>query len=136
LNYEIPNFNLNISFKLENNLPLIMVNKIHIMQVILNLARNSIEALQHAAIAKPKLMIHTSALENVVVVDVIDNGPGIPFEYMDKILTSHFTTKPLGTGLGLAICLNILEAHGGSLVVERKRKNGACFTFKLPYNKA
>lgn len=133
LQYELLNFNLNIDLKLMNNLPVILTNKVHLMQVILNLARNSIEALKKASVENPELIIETSRSSTHIIVHMRDNGPGIPSSFHDKVLNAYFTTKRKGTGIGLGICRTLIEQHQGQLSVQQPEK-GAWFTFTLAIN--
>jgi two-component system sensor kinase FixL len=132
LKYELQDFKFKISLKLMDKPLEIMTNKIHIMQVILNLTRNSIEAMQQVSDRKPELLIESCLHKEHIVVHVVDNGPGIPVKFQDSILNAYFTTKPQGTGIGLGICRSLIEAHGGQLNVRHPEKNGAWFTFTLP----
>lgn len=132
LKYEHPNYKLKISLNLKKDLPAITINKIHIMQVILNLARNSVEALQSVSEHQPELIIETNVNDRYIEVHVIDNGPGIPVEYQGHILNSYFSTKSHGTGIGLGVCRSLIEIHGGNLSVQYNTQQGAWFTFTLP----
>ena len=136
LYYEVINFKLNIKLNLMDNLPPVMTNKTHIMQIILNLARNSIEALQSSGEKKPELIIETHLDKDNIYVDIKDNGPGIPKEFRNLILNTNFTTKRKGTGIGLEICRTLIEEHGGKLSVQQPETKGAWFTFNLPINLA
>ena len=132
LKYELQDVKFKISLDLMENPPEIMTNRIHIMQIILNLARNSMEAMRSVSEAKPELLIETRELNGHIAVHVIDNGPGIPVEFKDSILNTYFTTKAQGTGIGLGVCRSLIEAHGGKLSVHQHTKKGAWFTFTLP----
>jgi len=132
LYYELIDFKLTITLHLMDTLPTILCNKIHVMEIILNLARNSIEALQSTQSLDPVLLIETCVFDSHVVVHVIDNGPGIPLEFQDLILNTYFTTKPTGTGLGLGVCRSLVEAHKGKLRHHKEKTNGAWFSFTLP----
>jgi two-component system sensor kinase FixL len=134
LEYELLEFKLKVTLNLVSDLPLIMTNKTHMMQVILNLARNSIEAFDSVVEENPELMISTERTEHHVHVHVRDNGPGIPKEIKNNILNTFFTTKPHGTGLGLGICRTLIEGHGGTLFLQEHEGGGASFTFSLPIN--
>ena len=72
----------------------------------------------------------------MLIVKVIDNGPGISDEIIKKVFDPFFTTKPVnkGTGLGLSISYSIIENHKGSLTVKSKQSHGTTFTIKLPLN--
>ena len=72
--------------------------------------------------------------EHVVVIRVVDNGPGIPPQDLDNIFDPFFTTKELGkgTGLGLSICARLVEGMGGQIQASNEPEGGACFTIRLP----
>jgi signal transduction histidine kinase len=65
-------------------------------------------------------------------VDVMDDGPGVPPEVMDRIFSPFFTTKPQGSGLGLAIVRKIVDAHDGRIDVSQRRGGGTQFRVTLP----
>lgn len=132
LKHELSNYKLKITLDLMNRPPKILANKMNIMQIILNLSRNSIEALKSISIMKPKLIFKTRSLENTIIVHVIDNGPGISPDFQTKIFHKYFTTKPQGAGLGLGICHSLIEELGGQIKVHNKKTNGAWFSFTLP----
>jgi PAS domain S-box-containing protein len=96
-------------------------------QVILNLAKNGLEAMD----AGGKLLIRTYADGLEAVIDVIDEGPGIPDDVLERIGTPFFTTKDHGTGLGLALCYSIIERHQGSIGVT-SGPLGTMFSVRLP----
>ncbi len=81
----------------------------------------------------PKLTVRTKSENGQILIEVQDNGPGIPDEIKDKILQPFFTTKKgtQGTGLGLSISNDIIKAHGGSLDIESGAK-GSIFKIFLP----
>jgi signal transduction histidine kinase len=113
-------------------LPLIIVNREEIQQVILNLILNAEHASRVAA--KPRtLHVRTGATENTVFVEIADEGPGVPREAAARIFEPFFTTKFVGegTGLGLSVSLGIAEAHGGTLT-HVPSERGARFALTLP----
>ncbi|KTD56470.1 sensor histidine kinase [Legionella shakespearei] len=128
------NAQLTIKLDLMDNPPTIMTNKIHIMQVVLNLARNSIEALNNASEKRPEITIRTTCSQGFIQVHVRDNGPGIPPKLGKKIWNNYFTTKPNGTGIGLGICCTLIEEHGGELSLHGDNNTGTWFMFTLPIN--
>jgi signal transduction histidine kinase len=69
-----------------------------------------------------------------VVLEITDNGPGIPAEIRDRIFEPFFTTKKTGTGLGLSIAYGILEQHGGTLQVQSPTGGGTTILITLPAN--
>ncbi|KTC68862.1 signal transduction histidine kinase [Legionella birminghamensis] len=125
---------LQVKLQLEDNLPLLLVDRIKIMQVILNLGRNSIEAIDGSKSIKPVITVSTQKEEDKLKIHFRDNGPGIPEEIRGKILSSYFTTKTQGAGLGLSICRSLVKAHGGSLLIN-DTNDGAWFTVSLPIRK-
>jgi two-component system sensor kinase FixL len=131
LDYELTYSKLKINLKLAEGLSHLCIDRIQVMQVILNLAKNSVEAMQDTT-DSPELTIQTINKNEYIEIHFRDNGPGISPEYKDKILHSYFTTKPQGTGLGLTICRNLIEAHGGKLYVQSHNDVGAWFIFTLP----
>ncbi|KTD66981.1 two component sensor kinase [Legionella steelei] len=133
LDSELAHSKLKINLKLEADLPKLTIDRIQMMQIITNLTRNSIEAMQENTIPTPELTIQTINKEDErIEIHFRDNGPGIIPEYQDKILSSYFTTKAQGTGLGLTICRNLIEAHGGKLYIQNHNEVGAWFIFTLP----
>ncbi len=70
--------------------------------------------------------------DEVVIIEFIDTGPGIPKEYMDRIFDPFFTTKSQGTGLGLSVSYGIIEAHKGGLYVKSSIGEGSTFVVRLP----
>lgn len=115
-------------------LPLIMGNAIQIEQVILNLARNAVEAMHEVTLDQRHLGIRAFADERGVVnLEIRDGGPGLPREMFNQIYEPFFTTKANGMGMGLPICRSIVEAHGGSLLALCNEPNpGLTFRFDLP----
>lgn len=116
----------------------VLVQRTQIEQVILNLARNAIEAM--AEVPGPhrlRLLAHPSEAEragqpnNEVIVRVEDNGPGIAETIQGRLFEPFATTKERGLGLGLSISAGIVETHGGNLLLS-ETDAGACFEFSLP----
>jgi signal transduction histidine kinase len=101
-----------------------------LQQALIALATNALDALVFSGI----LTIDAKNDGKKVVVEVIDNGVGIPPENLPKIFEPFFTTKEIGkgTGLGLAVCYGILTEHGGSLDVQSTVGVGTTFTITLP----
>lgn len=104
----------------------------HIQQVVMNLIQNAFDSLEGRADARINLDVRVE--RKSAVVDVIDNGPGVPESLRTAIFDPFFTTKAVGrgTGLGLSISLKIAEEHGGSLMLS-EAPSGACFRLTLPY---
>ncbi|MDX1796510.1 MAG: PhnD/SsuA/transferrin family substrate-binding protein [Hydrogenovibrio sp.] len=105
---------------------------VQIEQVILNLARNAIEAtLLQAATAK-EVVVSLKSIDDQVEISVSDNGPGIDDNELEHIFDAFHSTKTDGMGLGLAICRSIIETHNSRLDA-RNTDKGAEFLFRLPH---
>ena len=102
-------------------------NRIQLLQVLLNLIVNAIDAM--AAQDEPRILaIHFEAQEgDRVMVSVEDSGPGVALQESDRLFNPLFTTKPDGMGMGLSICRSIVEAHDGRLWFTPNQPRGAIF---------
>jgi signal transduction histidine kinase len=130
---EAENNGVAITLELERALPRARCDAIMIEQVVLNLAKNAIEAMQEVAMPSRRLVFRTSLGTNDTVhVVVSDSGPGVPENFEEKLLAPFYTTKALGMGLGLHICRSIIEAHAGRLWATRNPEGGARLVFSLP----
>lgn len=103
-------------------------------RVLLNLVTNAIHALRDSG-KGDRILLKGYKENDRVVIEVSDNGPGIPEDVIQKIFEPFFTTKRFGkgTGLGLSICYNIVKAHGGDITVKSKEGEGTTFVIELPY---
>ncbi|MDI1278675.1 ATP-binding protein [Methylobacter sp.] len=131
---ELKQNDIKLKFELENNLPPVYVDHIQIELVIINLIRNSVEALQNLSAKQQRQLTVNSrlALNNGVRVEVKDNGPGLDQDQRQKILTPFYTTKADGMGMGLSISRSLIEAHNGTLYCNSRPGKGATFYFTLP----
>ncbi|MBU3672064.1 MAG: PAS domain S-box protein [Sinobacteraceae bacterium] len=115
------------------SLPIALLDKIQIQQVVLNLLRNSIEALAERPVAEREIRVATSHDGHETLrIEVSDSGPGVPAELINRIFDPFCTTKATGTGLGLAISRSIAEAHRGKLLYRARAEGGACFLLEVP----
>jgi signal transduction histidine kinase len=113
-------------------LPLVDGHRGQLREVIFNLVRNAIEAMDstdHDRVLRVTTKVRD---HNAIVVGIEDTGPGVDSQKLDGIFGAFFTTKSQGMGLGLAICRMIVEQHGGELTASSDGKNGALFQFVLP----
>lgn len=126
---------IQILLDLQPDLPLMEVDADQLGQVFMNLMVNAQQALKPQR-KRGELMIRTylDVEGSRVVVEVSDNGPGIPPEAMGRIFEPFFTTKEvgMGTGIGLAFADRIVSSHGGQLTVASSPEGGATFRVKLP----
>lgn len=107
----------------------VMGDQAQLKQVLINLIRNAIEAVE----ANGQVNVIAKEKNGTLALEVQDNGAGIPQEVLIKIGTPFYTTKPNGTGLGLSVCYNIIQNHNGKLEVTSKIGEGTIFTVLLPY---
>ncbi len=122
-----------VQLRLAAEIPMVMADSIEIQQVVLNLVRNALEAMNESQDGERVLTIQTSsAASGAVEVAVSDTGPGTSAETMDRLFEPFHTTKPEGLGLGLTISQSIIEAHGGRLTATANPDRGMTLRFTLP----
>nr|WP_162274310.1 ATP-binding protein [Paenibacillus crassostreae] len=117
-----------IVLDLDENVPELRLNAKEIKQLILNLARNGMEAMDD----KGQLTLQTKMSLNSVDLIIKDSGSGISQNEIDQLFVPFFTTKEQGTGLGLVLCLSIVERHKGKITVDSKVGGGTMFTVGFP----
>ena len=133
---EIDRRNITVRAELARNLPLVMADVLQVEQVLINLVRNSIEAINGTTGARGSIVIEAIRDQaGLVEVRVQDNGPGFEKDQIDAAPVPFATTKPDGLGVGLALSRSIIEAHGGRLWVG-KQSQGAVVHFTLPTTEA
>jgi len=137
--YEQRTINIEVLSALASGLPAVFADAHQIQQVLLNLVINAEQAML-AANGRGSLVIRTwhDVEHEAVVLQVSDDGPGIPPEVKSKIFDPFFTTKETGkgTGLGLTVAYAIVQEHGGSIRVDSSPDGGASFTVDLPVSTA
>lgn len=131
--------NVDIQLDLDEELPKIKLNAEDFSRVILNLVKNAFDAMRDKIATegngyKAKVEIRTKDLGDKVLIEVKDNGPGVPDQIKDKLLMPFFTTKKgtEGTGLGLSITHDIIKSHEGTLDIESKVGEFTLFRILLP----
>ena len=118
-------------FEFDRRAESVLVDKVQIQQVLLNLIRNSIDAM--SASNRRELLISSSlAPEDMIKIEVSDTGAGLSPEVAAQLFQPFFTTKPQGMGVGLSICKTIVESHGGQIGCRPNPNGGAIFHFTLP----
>ena len=120
-----------LNFELSGALPTVLIDATQVQQVVVNLVRNSLEALEATPDGKVTVTTEPDG-PDFVRVRIIDNGPGLAPEVAARLFQPFVTTKRNGTGIGLPICKTIVEGHGGRIAAVAADGGGACFTFTVP----
>jgi two-component system, NtrC family, sensor kinase len=125
---------ITVRTELTSQLPLVMGHRGQLHEVLLNLVRNAIEAMDAIKDGRRVLQARTERHDgrDEIVVAIEDSGPGIDPEKLDGMFDAFVSTKPQGMGLGLAICRMIIDRHGGQLSASSGKRRGAVFQFILP----
>ena len=119
-----------VAFNFDPRAGFVLVDKIQLQQVVLNLMRNAIEAMQETE--RRELTVATSQQPgDMVEIRVTDTGPGISADIVSQLFQPFITTKPNGMGVGLSISRTIVEAHGGKLWAEANPEGGTIFRMTL-----
>jgi PAS domain S-box-containing protein len=131
------NFNVDIESDLAPDLGLTIGQPQELQRVFLNLCSNGMyAATKHAAEGgeEPRILLRSRVDGETLIVEVEDNGGGVPEEIRDKIFQPFFTTKPTGegTGLGLSMSYDIVRQHGGELSLKSQTGRGTTFAVRLP----
>lgn len=121
-----------VVLQVPGDLPAVPCDRTMLEQVLLNLARNGMQAMDSIPMAQRELTLGAWANTQVVGFTVTDHGPGVPPEVADRLFTPFFTTKAEGMGLGLSLCRTVVEQHGGKLEFERSAAGATIFRFSLP----
>jgi two-component system sensor kinase FixL len=120
-----------ITTELADDLPPVVMDRIQLQQVMINLMRNALEALENSS--ERHIVIRTRRPSpDFVQVSVTDTGPGVPPEILPNLFIPFSTTKAKGLGMGLTICKAIVEAHNGRIWVTAPKEGGSEFAFRLP----
>ena len=118
---------------LDDSLPSVQADRVQIEQVLLNLMRNGLEAMED--VDQPELTVKTGLAadsSNDIEVQVIDQGRGCDPDMLSWLFEPFFTTKPDGLGLGISISRSIIALHSGSLSLRSNEDRGLTFYFTLP----
>jgi two-component system NtrC family sensor kinase len=123
--------NVSVTTDFEEGIPPIRVSQSELQQVFLNLINNSLDAMEKRG---GVISIRTRRHEDEIIVEVTDNGPGIPKANLSRIFDPFFTTKPVGkgTGLGLSICYGIINKMGGEIEVQSVVDVETTFRVRIP----
>ena len=129
---EIEAHHARVVLDLAKDLPCIIADPIAIEQVVMNLVRNALEAMDDAPHADRLVTITAVGQNDGVKIEVSDRGKGLCEEDLDRIFQPFFTTKPDGMGMGLAISESIVRSHGGRLWASTTQSQGSTFHVLLP----
>ncbi|MCF8107999.1 MAG: HAMP domain-containing protein, partial [Desulfohalobiaceae bacterium] len=131
LNNEMNLNNIRFVKDIRNHVPRVRQDRGGLQQVLLNLFLNAVQAMDKGG--ELKVAIGKTESPGEVRIDVMDNGPGIPSEYLDQVFDPFFTLKKEGegTGLGLSVSYNIIEKNGGRMEVRSRPGEGTCFSIFL-----
>ena len=115
--------------------PVVKLQRSKFVQVLINLFKNSIDAMQTNTNSEEKrITIRAWQSESHVNISVSDTGPGVSPDYVDKLFTQGFTSKKSTYGMGLHSCANYLKEMGGAIWLDRSMSAGACFVIQIPYD--
>ncbi|HEX3984922.1 MAG TPA: PAS domain S-box protein [Acidisoma sp.] len=119
-----------LSVDIAPNAQTAFIDRVQVQQVLLNLMRNAVEAME--ASSERSLTLRLRAVEDRVEIVVSDTGPGLSEAVLARLFQPFVTTKAEGLGVGLSICRTIVEAHGGHLTVTSEAGQGTTFLFSVP----
>jgi two-component system sensor kinase FixL len=130
---EAMHLDIGIEVRIDPGLPPVLADRVQIEQVVLNLLRNAMDAMEGADLIRRAIVVTARPKGKYAIdISVADSGPGVPDEITDTLFEPFVTTKPLGMGMGLSISRSIVESHGGRLRTARNVPGGAVFFFDLP----
>jgi two-component system sensor histidine kinase HydH len=119
---------IEIVTRLADDLPPVMADADQIIQALLNLVINALQAVEQ----KGRVELQAQRAGDAVVVEVRDTGAGVPLEKLGAIFEPYYTTKAEGCGIGLWIAQQIVTTHGGTIQAANRPEGGAVFTIRLP----
>lgn len=123
--------NIELLYKEKNQPVMIKANDAQIKQVLINLIKNSIEAISE----KGKIMIDFEMVQNEAILTIADNGAGMEPERLERIGELFYSTKEKGTGIGLAVCKKIIQRHNGEISFKSEKNKGTIVTIRIPLAK-
>lgn len=122
--------NVAVRYEMDPHLDRVLVDRVQIQQVIVNLVRNAMDAMQDHQ-GRRELFVSTSVRGDMAMVAVADTGPGIDPQAAERLFQPFVTTKASGMGVGLSISRTIVEAHGGRIWTEPNPGGGTIFRFTV-----
>lgn len=122
---------IKLRVSVEHGVPEVLVDRVQIQQVLINLMKNAVEAMESSPVRNLTITI-VHLPPSVVRVSVADTGPGLSENMTSKLFQPFVSTKTKGMGMGLNICRGIIESHGGRLWFDENTAGGAVFHFSIP----
>jgi two-component system sensor histidine kinase DctS len=138
VNLQARKLGIRVDHRIPDHLPRVLCDRTMVEQVLLNLARNAMQAMDEAGVARPTVLLQVRASRAAeggkrwLEFSVADCGRGIAEDVKAQLFTPFFTTKAEGMGLGLSLCRTVVEQHGGHLLFEPNKPQGTIFRFTLP----
>lgn len=126
---------VHVHYQVDPQLPEVLADKVLLEQVLLNLTRNAIDAMQGTVAERRQLQVHAQlsfTRTDHILIQIIDHGSGISDDIAAELFSPFFSTKAEGMGMGLNICRTAIEFHGGSLQHRANPEGGTIFEFSLP----
>ncbi len=120
---------IRVEKKISGPFPPLLMQRGHIMEILVNLLQNAREALGEIGTV---IVTAETTPDHTIIISIADSGPGIPPDKVERVFEAYFTTKEKGTGLGLAIVKHNVELYGGTVRVESELGKGARFTVTFP----
>ncbi|GGP22289.1 signal transduction histidine kinase [Silvimonas iriomotensis] len=129
---EVQTHSISIQLSLEENIPATLIDQVQIQQVLINLLANAIDVLSTVHDRRRIISVFLSFIAgDGILLQITDNGPGVAPVNRERIFTPFYSTKSEGLGIGLSMCRTIVEAHGGTIVLDEQTE-GATFSVRLP----
>jgi signal transduction histidine kinase len=136
LTHRLKAYDVTVNVDRDEFLPEIKCDPEQLKEVFMNLVENACQAMGRGGVITISEQVVDIKGNKNCLIEVCDNGPGMPPKVLDKIFNPFFTTKEEGTGLGLSIAERIIANHGGKLTVESNVGEGTCFYITLPVTRS
>jgi PAS domain S-box-containing protein len=130
---EMTRLQVSLRREYESPLPHVLGDRVQLQQVVINLLVNALQAIDSTTAGVRQIGIQArTETDGKLYVSIVDSGPGIAADDLDRLFTAFFSTKPEGMGMGLSICRSIIDAHGGRIWATSEPGQGSVFQFLLP----